>query len=225
MFNINVLTLFPEVFPGTLNCSIIGKAKNNGIWSLKTTDIKKFSSVKGKLDDKPFGGGPGMVLKADVLDKAYQSALNSLKRKTKNFSKLILSPRGERINENLVDELSKFDGMLIVCGRYEGVDERFAEFNNLRKISIGDFVLCGGEVAALTILEAVIRKLPKVLGNPKSLKQFGKEKSSFDYPQFTKPRIWKKLKVPEILLSGNHEEINEWRINNSFKEKKKKNNR
>ena len=156
MFKINIITAFPEVFPGNLNVSILSKARQKKIWDLNTVDIKKFANKSSRIDDKPFGGGPGMIIKADVLQKAYDKSKESFnKGDLKNVEKIMLSPSGEELDQGLVDTFSKKKGLIIVSGRYEGVDERFIEHNNLRKISIGKYILCGGEAAALVLSEAV----------------------------------------------------------------------
>ena len=156
MFKINIITAFPEVFPGSLDVSILAKARQKKIWDLNTVDLKKLTSQTKSIDDKPFGGGPGMVIRADVLQNAYEKAKIFFEDKNfENVEKIMLTPNGEEFNHSLAEALAKKKGLLIICGRYEGVDERFIEYNNLRKISIGKYVLCGGETAASVISEAV----------------------------------------------------------------------
>ncbi|MBF97311.1 MAG: tRNA (guanine-N(1)-)-methyltransferase [Alphaproteobacteria bacterium MarineAlpha9_Bin4] len=220
-FLINILTLFPEAFNELIDISVIGNARKKGIWDLQITDIKKFSDKNRNVDDKPYGGGPGMILKPDVLQNAYNFAIDKVKKNISNFEKVMLTPRGERLNQKIVRELSATEGMIIVCGRYEGVDQRFIEYNNLREISLGDFVISGGEPAAVTMIDAVIRLLPNVLGNPVSLLEESFNNNFLEHQQYTKPRIWKNIKVPEILLSGNHKKIKEWRYEKSIMKKKK----
>ena len=154
-FLINAVTIFPEAFEGLLDISIIGSARKKGIWDLKITDIKDFVDKSNNIDDKPYGGGPGMILKADVLQNAYNKALSTIEESTKKYQKIMLTPRGKRLNQDIVKELSKSEGLIIVCGRYEGVDQRFIDYNELREISVGDFVLSGGEPAAVTLIDAI----------------------------------------------------------------------
>ena len=224
-FLINAVTIFPEAFEGLLDISIIGSARKKGIWDLKITDIKDFVDKSNNIDDKPYGGGPGMILKADVLQNAYNNALSTIEESTKKYQKIMLTPRGKRLNQDIVKELSKSEGLIIVCGRYEGVDQRFIDYNELREISVGDFVLSGGEPAAVTLIDAIIRLLPNVLGNPRSLLEESFNNDLIEYLQYTKPRVWKNIKVPEVLLSGDHKKIKEWRLENSITFKKKKKDR
>ena len=217
MFRINVITLFPDIFPGSLDVSIIAKARKNKIWDLKTTNIKDFVSDKKRIDDVSFGGGPGMIMKAEILQRAYDQAVKSFRKENfEKVEKIMLTPSGEELNQEMVYDISKKSGLILVCGRYEGVDERFIEKNKLRKISIGKYVLCGGEVAAMVLSEAVIRLLPNVLGNVESKIEESFNEGLLEYPQYTKPRVWNGLKVPEILFSGNHENIKKWRKNKSI---------
>ena len=212
MFKINIITAFPEVFPGSLDVSILAKARQKKIWDLNTVDLKKFTSQTKSIDDKPFGGGPGMVIRADVLQNAYENAKIFFEDSNfENVEKIMLTPDGEEFNHSMAEAFTKKKGLLIICGRYEGVDERFIEYNNLRKISIGKYVLCGGESAASVISEAVLRLLPNVLGNEKSKLEESFVNGMLEYPHYTKPRVWNNLSVPEVLLSGNHKEIRKWR--------------
>jgi len=224
-FLINAVTIFPQAFEGLLDVSIIGSARKKGIWDLQITDIKDFVDKSNNIDDKPYGGGPGMIIKADVLQNAYNEALSTIEESTKKYQKIMLTPRGKRLNQDIVKELSKSEGLIIVCGRYEGVDQRFIDYNELREISVGDFVLSGGEPAAVTLIDAIIRLLPNVLGNPSSLLEESFNNDLIEYLQYTKPRVWKNIKVPEVLLSGDHKKIKEWRLKNSITFKKKKKDR
>ena len=224
-FLINAITIFPQAFEGLLDISIIGSARKKGIWDLQITDIKDFVDKSNNIDDKPYGGGPGMILKAEVLQNAYNQALCTIEESTKKYQKIMLTPRGKRLNQDIVKELSKSEGLIVVCGRYEGVDQRFIDYNELREISVGDFVLSGGEPAAVTLIDAIIRLLPNVLGNPSSLLEESFNNDLIEYLQYTKPRVWKNIKVPEVLLSGDHKKIKEWRLKNSITFKKKKKDR
>ena len=212
MFKVYIITIFPECFPSILDISVLGKARKENKWQLNLVDLKKHATNKNKIDAPPFGGGPGMILRADVL----QSAFNEIKENVhhdafKNMSKIMLSPRGKRLNQYAVEELSRLDGIIMVCGRYEGVDERFIIHNNIRQVSIGDFVLMGGEVASMALVESVVRVIPNVLGNPKSIEEESFKNGILEYPQYTKPRVWQNKEVPKVLLSGNHKKIEEWR--------------
>ena len=222
-FLINAVTIFPEAFKGLLDISIIGRARKKGIWDLQITDIKNFADKNNNIDDKPYGGGPGMILKANVLQYAYEDAIANMEKNTKKYQKIMLTPRGTRLNQDIVKEFSKSEGLIIVCGRYEGVDQRFIDYNALREISVGDFVLSGGEPAAVTLIDAVIRLLPNVLGNPSSLAEESFNDDLIEYIQYTTPRNWKNITVPQVLLSGDHKKIKDWRLKNSiiFKKKKK----
>ena len=224
-FLINAITIFPQAFEGLLDISIIGSARKKGIWDLQITDIKDFVDKSNNIDDNQYGGGPGMILKAEVLQNAYNQALSTIEESTKKYQKIMLTPRGKRLNQNIVKELSKSEGLIVVCGRYEGVDQRFIDYNELREISVGDFVLSGGEPAAVTLIDAIIRLLPNVLGNPSSLLEESFNNDLIEYLQYTKPRVWKNIKVPEVLLSGDHKKIKDWRLENSITFKKKKKDR
>ncbi|MEC8100184.1 MAG: tRNA (guanosine(37)-N1)-methyltransferase TrmD [Pseudomonadota bacterium] len=217
---VNTLTLFPEAFQEVLNISVIGSAKKKGIWDLKLTDIKNFTDHNQKVDDKPYGGGPGMILKAEVLQNALDSATSKIEKSIFKYQKIMLTPRGERLNQKIVREFSNDEGIIIVCGRYEGFDQRFVDYNKLREISLGDFVLSGGEPGAIALIDSIIRLLPNVLGNPLSLLEESFNQDLLEYQQYTKPRNWNNLKVPEVLLSGNHEKIKDWRSRNSAQSKK-----
>ena len=215
----NVLTLFPEAYPGILGMSVLGKALERRLWKLNLIDIKNFSKKNHKVDDIPFGGGTGMVIKPDVLDGALSSIKN------KKFPIYYLTPRGTKFSQKIAEKMSKHDGATFLCGRYEGVDQRFIDYNELREISVGDYVLSGGEPAAVTLIDAIIRLLPNVLGNPSSLLEESFNNDLIEYLQYTKPRVWKNLKVPEVLLSGDHKKIKDWRLENSIAFNKKKKDR
>ena len=212
MWNATVLSLFPEMFPGTLAFSIAGKALVNNLWSLNTINIRDFSNDKnGKVDDVPFGGGHGMVLKPEVLDRALKSVVDH------NGPRIYLSPRGRKFDQSFAKDLSKEKGVVFICGRYEGVDERFLTHNDIQEVSVGDYVLSGGEIGAQLIMDATIRLLPNVIGNSKGLVEESFEGDLLEYPLYTQPRVWNGIQVPEVLLSGDHKKIETWKIKMSEK--------
>ena len=212
MWNATVLSLFPEMFPGTLEFSIAGKALRNNLWSLKTVNIRHFSNDKnGKVDEAPFGGGPGMVINPEVLDKALKSVSKEKGRR------IYLSPRGKKFDQEFAKKLSKENGAVFICGRYEGVDERFLIYNDVEEISVGDFVLSGGEIGAQLIMDATVRLIPNVVGNAGGLMDESFERHLLEYPLYTQPRVWNDMEVPEVLLSGNHKEIQMWKLKMSEK--------
>ncbi len=200
-----ILTLFPEMFPGPLGSSLAGKARESELWSLDVCDIRKAASDKHRtVDDSPAGGGPGMVMKPDVLAAAIDQAPHVGPR-------LLMSPRGERLTQGLVRHLALGPGALIVCGRFEGIDERVIEKRGLREVSAGDFVMSGGAPAALLLLDAVIRLLPGVMGDAASMREESFEDGLLEQPQYTRPRTFEGLEIPEILLSGDHQAIARWK--------------
>ena len=204
-FAATVLTLFPEMFPGSLGISLAGKALNDGLWSLDARDIRASTTDKHRtVDDHPAGGGAGMVLKPDILAAAIDAAPHVGPR-------LLMSPRGKPITQDFVRELAAGPGCLIVCGRFEGIDERVIEKRDLIEVSLGDFVLSGGEPAALALLDAVVRLLPGVMGKVESGEEESFEDGLLEHPHYTKPRIWEGLEIPQILLSGDHKAIAKWK--------------
>jgi tRNA (guanine37-N1)-methyltransferase len=201
-----VLSLFPEMFPGPLGLSLAGKALESGSWTLKALDIRDFARDKHRsVDDTPFGGGAGMVLRADVVDAALASIEAAPGRR------IYLTPRGRRFDQALAAELAAEPGVVLICGRYEGLDQRVIEARDLEEVSLGDFVLSGGEVAALTILDACIRLLPGVMGAADGLAEESFVEGLLEYPLYTQPREWNGRDVPEVLLSGHHARIRAWR--------------
>ena len=205
-----VLTLFPEMFPGPLRYSLAGKALENGIWSLEAFDIKSFlENDHSGVDDTPFGGGAGMVMRADVIDKALECIF---KTNVGNDTPILyLTPRGTPLSQARVKELSAGDGVVILCGRYEGIDERAVDVWNMEEISLGDYILSGGEPAAISLIDANVRLLPGVMGSHLSQNEESFEKGLLEYPQYTRPRMWRERKVPDVLLSGHHEKVRVWR--------------
>ena len=201
-----VVTLFPESFPGALGMSICGKALDRGIWVLKTLDIRDFAVDRHKtVDSSPYGGGPGMVLRPDVLDRTLEAISHVPGRR------ICLSPRGRRFDQAFAKELAHEPGVVLVCGRYEGIDQRVIEAREMEEVSLGDFVLTGGEIAAQALLDATVRLLPGVIGSEQGLDEESFEDGLLEYPQYTHPKIWKGRSVPEVLLSGNHKKIAEWK--------------
>lgn len=208
MWQACVLTLFPEVFPGPLGVSLAGKALEKNVWSLTTVNIRDFSFDKHQtVDDTPFGGGAGMLMRPDVLDGALEKASQQFQHNRLVY----LSPRGALLDQKKVQDLSKSPGVTLVCGRYEGIDQRVIDKWNLEEISIGDYVLCGGEVAALALLEACVRWLPEVVGDRESLLQDSLQEGLLEHPHYTRPQDWHGQKVPDVLVSGHHENIARWR--------------
>lgn len=216
LFKAVVLTLFPEMFPGPLGMSLAGKALADGIWSLEALDIRGFARDKHRsVDDTPLGGGPGMVMRPDVLAAALDSATSAMELSGvgPDVPRVYLSPRGRRFDQAMAHRWAEAGGVVLVCGRFEGVDERVIEARGLEEVSLGDFVLAGGEIAAMACLEAVVRLLPGVMGEASSLAEESFAAGLLEYPQYTKPREWEGREVPEILLSGHHGAIAAWRRN------------
>lgn len=204
-FAATILTLFPEMFPGSLGHSLAGKALSDGLWSLDARDIRASATDRHRtVDDHPAGGGAGMVLKPDILAAAIDASAHVGPR-------LLMSPRGKPLTQSFIRELAQAPGCLIVCGRFEGIDERVIEKRSLIEVSLGDFVLSGGEPAALALLDAVIRLLPGVMGKVASGEEESFEDGLLEHPHYTKPRTWEGLEIPQILLSGDHTAIAQWK--------------
>lgn len=208
-----VLTLFPEMFPGPMGASLAGQALENGLWSLETVDIRAFARDKHRtVDDTPTGGGAGMVMRPDVVDAAITAAReNTEKDQGVKLPLIYLTPKGKPLTQGRVRTLAEGPGALLLCGRYEGIDQRVLDKHQPEEISIGDFVLSGGEIAAMVLLDAAVRLLPGVIGSEASLEEESFEAGLLEYPQFTRPRDWDGKEVPEVLLSGHHENIRAWR--------------
>jgi tRNA (guanine37-N1)-methyltransferase len=217
-----ILTCYPEMFPGSLGYSVIGNALKNNKFSLEVVNLHNFGIDKrGSVDDEPFGGGPGMVIRPDVIE----NALNSISFKSKNSIKIFLSPSGKILSQAKLNFLSKHEEMLILCGRFEGVDQRAIEILGFQEISIGDYVLSGGEIAAQVLVEGCIRLIPGVLGHPQSLLEESFSNNLLEYPHYTRPKVWKdkqgnKHEVPDVLTSGHHEKIDKWRKEKSIEKTK-----
>ena len=210
MFIAQVFTLYPDVFPGPLDKGLYGKAMEKKIWDLKTVDIREYALDKHKtVDDTPYGGGSGMLLKPDVVAK-------SLDANIKNGEKIFyLSPRGKVFNQNIAKEISKENKVNLICGHFEGIDQRVLDNREIEEISIGDFVLSGGETASYVFLDAILRLIPGVIGNEESKNEESFENGLLEYPQYTKPQIWEEKSVPNVLLSGDHAKIKDWRLTQS----------
>jgi tRNA (guanine37-N1)-methyltransferase len=206
----DVITLFPELFPGPLGASVIGRGMAEGAWSLRTTQLRDFATDRHRtVDDTPSGGGAGMVLKPDILAKAIDAVADERPR-------ILMSPRGKPLTQQRVRELAAGPGAIIVCGRFEGVDQRVIEARALEEISIGDYVLAGGEVAAMVLIEAVVRLLPGVLGAAASHSDESFEDGLLEYPQYTRPQVFEGREIPAVLTSGDHGKIEKWRRAESF---------
>ena len=210
MLQAQVFTLYPEVFPGPLDKGLYGKAMAKRLWSLNVINIRDAATDKHKtVDDTPYGGGTGMLLKPDVLAKSIDQNINKGERI------FYLSPKGKKFDQSLAVELSKVKSFSLICGHFEGVDERVLTTRNIEEISIGDYVLSGGETAAIVVLDSVLRLVPGVLGNEKSASEETFENGLLEYPQYTKPQIWEQKSVPDVLLSGDHAKIKDWRLSQS----------
>ena len=210
MWKARVFTLYPEIFPGPLDKGLYGKALEKKLWNLEVVNIRDSANDKHRtVDDTPFGGGSGMLLKPDVLGK-------SLDNNTKTGEKIFyLSPKGKKFSQKIAKEISKEKIINLICGHFEGVDERILDTRNIEEISIGDYILSGGESASFVLIDAVVRLLPGVLGNDISKNEESFEDGLLEYPQYTKPQIWEKKSVPDVLLSGDHAKIKDWRLSQS----------
>ena len=210
MLNIKIFTIYPEIFPGPLKKGLYGKALDKKLWDLKVIDLRDFAEDKHKtVDDKPFGGGSGMLLRADVLSKSIDK---NVKQNEKIF---YLSPKGKVFDQKKAKQLSTENVINLICGHFEGIDERVLETRNIEQISLGDYILSGGESASFVIIDAVLRLLPGVIGNSSSKIDESFENGLLEYPQYTKPQIWEKKSVPKVLLSGDHKQIKDWRLSQS----------
>jgi len=206
MWHASVLTIFPDVFPGPLGASLAGKALTAGVWSLDVIDIRTFATDRHRtVDDTPAGGGPGMVMKPDVLGRALDTVA------TEGRPRLLLSPRGAPLTQARIEALATEPGVVLVCGRFEGVDERVIAARGLEEVSLGDYVLSGGEIAAMALLDACVRLLPGVMGRAASGEEESFSQGLLEYPHYTRPQVWEGRPIPEVLLSGDHSKIAAWR--------------
>ncbi len=210
MFLARIFTLYPDYFPGPLSKGLYGKAMEKKIWDIETVNIRDYATDKHKtVDDTPYGGGLGMLIKPDVLAKALDEKLKV------NEKIYYLSPKGKLFDQKLAKELSKEKKVNLICGHFEGVDQRVIDSRNIIELSIGDFILSGGESAAFVVIDAILRLIPGVIGNDNSINEETFENSLLEYPQYTKPQIWEKKSVPDVLLSGDHAKIKDWRLSQS----------
>jgi len=210
MLRAQIFTLYPEFFPGLLSKGLYGKAMSKKLWDLKVVNIRDYATDKHKtVDDTPYGGGSGMLMKPDVLAKSIDENV------VKNERIFYLSPKGKLFDQNFAKDLSKEQSISLICGHFEGVDERILSTRKIEEISLGDFVLSGGETAAYVVLDSILRLLPGVLGNDQSTNDESFENGLLEYPQYTKPPIWEEKSVPDVLLSGDHAKIKDWRLSQS----------
>jgi len=206
MWRASVITIFPDMFPGPLGLSLAGKARQNGIWSLDAVDLRDFATDRHRtVDDTPAGGGPGMVMKPDVIARAIDAVA------TDDRPRLLMSPRGAPLTQRKVAALAEGPGVVVLCGRFEGVDERVIAGRNLDEVSVGDYVLSGGEVAALVLIDGCVRLLPGVMGEAGSLAEESFADGLLEYPQYTRPQVWEGQAIPEVLVSGDHAKVAAWR--------------
>jgi len=210
MFEVKIFTLYPDLYPGPLNTGIYKKAQENKIWNLKVINIRDYAIDKhSSVDDTPFGGGNGMLLRPDVVASALDSNLKN------NETKIYLSPKGKKFDQKVAKKFSKQKKLNLLCGHFEGIDQRLLETRNIEEYSIGDFILSGGETASFVLIDAILRLLPGVLGNDHSAKEESFENNLLEYPQYTKPKNWEGKSLPEVLLSGDHAKIKGWRLSQS----------
>ncbi len=212
-----VITLFPDAFPGVLGHSLTGKALENGLWALKTIDLRQFGKGRHKtVDDTPAGGGAGMVLRADVVADAFDAAATGIENRA-DWPLIYVSPRGKPFDQAAAARFSQAPGLTILCGRFEGVDQRVLDHYGVEEISLGDYVLTGGEIAAQALIDATVRLIPDVLGNAESTADESFSQGLLEHPQFTRPAEWQGRPVPDVLLSGHHGKIAKWRVQQSRK--------
>ena len=210
MLEVKIFTLYPDLYPGPLDIGIFKKAREKKIWDLKIINIRNYSNDKHKtVDDTPYGGGSGMLLRPDVIASALDKNISN------NEKVIYLSPKGKKFDQKIARSFCKEKKINLLCGHFEGIDQRVIEGRNIEEISIGDFVLSGGESAAIIVIDSILRLLPKVLGNEFSNKEESFENGLLEYPQYTKPQIWEEKSIPDVLLSGDHAKIKDWRLSQS----------
>ncbi len=212
-WHVDIVTLFPEIFPGPLSVSVLGRALKEGIWSINVIDLHDFAADKKiRVDDTPYGGGAGMVIRPDIIGNALDYLLEI---RPKNTPIVYMSARGKKMVQRVVEQFSLLENIIILCGRFEGIDQRVIELYHIKEISIGDYILAGGDLAACVLVESCVRLLPGVLGNRESIKNESFVCDSLEHSHYTRPYSWKGLTIPSVLVSGNHESIREWRRKNS----------
>ena len=210
MFLSRIFTLYPEYFPGYLNKGLFGKAMNEKIWNLETVNIRDYSIDKHKtVDDTPYGGGSGMLIRPDVVAKSLDDNIDE------NEKIFYLTPRGKTFDQKIAKSIAKEKKINLLCGQFEGIDQRVIDSRKIEELSVGDFILSGGETAAIVVLDSILRLIPGIIGNEQSAKEESFENGLLEYPQYTKPKIWEELSVPEVLLSGDHDKIKGWRLTES----------
>ena len=210
MFTARIFTLYPEMFPGPFDVGLYGKALEKDVWNLETVNIRNYTNDKHKtVDDTPYGGGNGMLLKPDVISKSIDENIKSKERI------IFLSPRGKIFNQKIAKKLASENVINIICGHFEGIDQRVIESRNIEEISLGDFILSGGETATFVFLDSILRLVPGIIGNYDSTNDESFENGLLEYPQYTKPQIWEEKAVPDVLLSGDHNQIKHWRLSQS----------
>ena len=208
MWSVTLLTLFPEMFPGPLGQSLAGKANEKGLWEINAINIRDFAPPPhNRVDDKSFGGGTGLVMQPDVLGAAIEHATQG-----KNMKKIYFSPRGKLFDQKMAEELVKNPEILMLCGRYEGVDQRVLDYYGFEEVSMGDFILSGGEIAAFSVIDACLRLIPGVIGKEAVHAEESFSAGLLEYPHYTRPAVWQGLSVPEVLVSGHHANVREWRL-------------
>lgn len=212
LWRAKVITLFPQAFPGVLGQSLTGRALEQGLWALETIDLRPFGEGRHRnVDDTPAGGGAGMVLRADVLGRALDHAAAGTPPDPARWPRIVLSPRGRRFDQAMARSLAQAQGVTLLCGRFEGIDQRVIDHHALQEVSLGDFVLTGGEIAAQALIDASVRLIPRVLGNQASVEEESFSTGLLEFPQYTKPAVWNGHAIPDILLSGHHAAIADWR--------------
>ena len=212
MLSVKIFSLYPDMFPGPLDVGLYKRARKKKIWSLDVINIRDYAKDKHRtVDDTPFGGGNGMLMRADVVAETLDKNI----KKNKNSKTIYLSPKGKQFDQNLAKKFSKLKNLNIICGHFEGIDQRVLETRNIEEISMGDFILSGGETASFVFLDAILRLLPGVLGNKLSIQEESFENNLLEYPQYTKPQKWEKKSPPAVLLSGDHAKIKDWRLSQS----------
>jgi tRNA (guanine37-N1)-methyltransferase len=218
-----VITLFPETFPGVLGSSLVGKALHEGLWGIETIDLRKFGEGRHRnVDDTPYGGGAGMIIRADIVGAALEQASIGTPSNQQEWPIIYLSPKGKLFSQSRALRLAKGAGVTLICGRFEGIDQRLIEHYDIEEVSFGDFILTGGEIAAQALIDATVRLIPTVVGNQMSIVEESFKDGLLEHSHYTKPALWKDLAVPDVLLSGNHAKIKSWRRKEAEKLTKQK---